>query len=159
MTSSLSMTSAAISRAPSRSGRRAKPGGVIVWIRLRLRFLWRRAGKVDGIAYAPLNKTSLHLGGMKSNGELPWFAEQLGHTGPSCEFNVLDDLWTSRVTSHLAIRDVSSQTYPGSDPRDHRFDPPRLAADRLWRSRGSRSADSIRTMGTMEAAAAKSWTS
>jgi 4-hydroxythreonine-4-phosphate dehydrogenase len=66
------------------------------------------AGKVDGIAYAPLNKTSLHLAGMKHNGELPWFAKQLGHTDPYCEFNVLGDIWTSRVTSHVAIQKVSS---------------------------------------------------
>jgi 4-hydroxythreonine-4-phosphate dehydrogenase len=68
-----------------------------------------RAGKVDGIAYAPLNKTSLHLAGMtQGGGELSWFAEQLGYTGPYTEFNVLGDLWTSRVTSHVAIQKVSS---------------------------------------------------
>ncbi len=67
------------------------------------------AGKVDGIVYAPLNKTSLHLAGMtEGGGELSWFVGQLGHTGPYCEFNVLGDLWTSRVTSHVAIQKVSS---------------------------------------------------
>ena len=67
------------------------------------------AGKVDGIVFAPLNKTSLHLAGMKEGGgELSWFVGQLGHTGPYCEFNVLGDLWTSRVTSHVAIRKVAS---------------------------------------------------
>ena len=66
-------------------------------------------GKVDGIVYAPLNKTSLHSAGMtEGGGELPWFAGQLGYTGPYCEFNVLGDLWTSRVTSHVAIQKVSS---------------------------------------------------
>ena len=67
------------------------------------------AGKVDGIVYAPLNKTSLHSAGMtEGGGELSWFAGQLGYTGPYCEFNVLGDLWTSRVTSHVAIQKVSS---------------------------------------------------
>jgi 4-hydroxythreonine-4-phosphate dehydrogenase len=67
------------------------------------------AGKVDGIVYAPLNKTSLHMAGMQEGGgELSWFAGQLGHTGPYCEFNVLGDLWTSRVTSHVAIQKVAS---------------------------------------------------
>jgi len=90
-------------------GQASEAGGRYCLETLKVAIALARAGKVDGIAYAPLNKTSLHLGGMKSNGELPWFAEQLGHTGPFCEFNVLDDLWTSRVTSHVAIRDVSSR--------------------------------------------------
>lgn len=43
---------------------------------------------------------------MGHNDELHWFAEHLGYQGPFCEFNVLDDLWTSRVTSHVALKDV-----------------------------------------------------
>ncbi len=90
-------------------GQPSEAGGRYCLDTLRVAISQAQAGKVDGIVYAPLNKTSLHLAGMKSKGELPWFAEQLGHSGPFCEFNVLDDLWTSRVTSHVAIRDVSSR--------------------------------------------------
>jgi 4-hydroxythreonine-4-phosphate dehydrogenase len=36
-----------------------------------------------------------------------WFAEALGWTGPCVEFNVLEDLWTSRITSHVPLKDVS----------------------------------------------------
>jgi 4-hydroxythreonine-4-phosphate dehydrogenase len=39
--------------------------------------------------------------------ELHWFAEVLGHDGPTSEFNVCDGLWTCRVTSHVASRDVA----------------------------------------------------
>jgi 4-hydroxythreonine-4-phosphate dehydrogenase len=65
------------------------------------------AGKTDAILFAPLNKTSLHLGGMTCSDELHWFAEQIGYTGSVCEINVMDDIWTSRVTSHMALKDVS----------------------------------------------------
>ncbi|WAG77287.1 4-hydroxythreonine-4-phosphate dehydrogenase PdxA [Metapseudomonas furukawaii] len=60
----------------------------------------------DAILFGPLNKTSLHMAGMAHSDELHWFAEYLGFDGPFCEFNVLDDLWTSRVTSHVALADV-----------------------------------------------------
>jgi 4-hydroxythreonine-4-phosphate dehydrogenase len=66
-------------------------------------------GHADAMLFAPLNKHSLHLAGMHTNDELHWFAEQLGYTGPVSEFNVLDGLWTSRVTSHIALRDVAAQ--------------------------------------------------
>ncbi|CAD5110022.1 4-hydroxythreonine-4-phosphate dehydrogenase PdxA [Zestomonas carbonaria] len=65
-----------------------------------------RTGRTDAILFGPLNKTSLHMAGMAHSDELHWFAEYLDFNGPFCEFNVLDDLWTSRVTSHVALADV-----------------------------------------------------
>ena len=66
-------------------------------------------GVADAMLFAPLNKHSLHLAGMKTSDELHWFAEQLNFDGPVGEFNVLDGLWTSRVTSHIALREVAEQ--------------------------------------------------
>jgi 4-hydroxythreonine-4-phosphate dehydrogenase len=66
-------------------------------------------GVVDAIVFAPLNKHALHLAGMETADELHWFASRLGYEGPVCEFNVLDGLWTSRVTSHIAHKDVAAQ--------------------------------------------------
>jgi 4-hydroxythreonine-4-phosphate dehydrogenase len=65
-------------------------------------------GATDAILFGPLNKASLHMAGMAHSDELHWFAEHLGYTGPFCEFNVMDDLWTSRVTSHVALKEVSA---------------------------------------------------
>jgi 4-hydroxy-L-threonine phosphate dehydrogenase PdxA len=39
--------------------------------------------------------------------ELHWFAEVLDFKGTCVELNVLEGLWTSRVTSHVALADVS----------------------------------------------------
>jgi 4-hydroxythreonine-4-phosphate dehydrogenase len=66
-------------------------------------------GLVDAILFAPLNKHSLHMAGMKTADEMHWFVDQIGFTGPVCEFNVLDGLWTSRVTSHIAHKEVAAQ--------------------------------------------------
>ncbi|WP_354685250.1 4-hydroxythreonine-4-phosphate dehydrogenase PdxA [Cupriavidus necator] len=73
-----------------------------------------QAGQADAILFGPLNKSSLHAAGMAHSDELHWFAEQLGYHGDFCEFNVLDGLWTSRVTSHVALKDVPAMiTQPG----------------------------------------------
>jgi 4-hydroxythreonine-4-phosphate dehydrogenase len=69
-------------------------------------------GDADAIFFAPLNKGAMHAAGMATSDELHWFAGQLGFDGPVCEFNVLDGLWTSRVTSHLALREVADRITP-----------------------------------------------
>lgn len=62
---------------------------------------------VDAVCFAPLNKAALRAGGMHQEDELRWFADVLRHRGPCGEFNVLEKLWTSRVTSHVALKDVA----------------------------------------------------
>ena len=44
---------------------------------------------------------------MTEEDELRWFAQELDHRGACGEFNVLETLWTSRVTSHVALREVA----------------------------------------------------
>jgi len=67
-----------------------------------------RSGKADALCFAPLNKGALRAGGMGHPDEMHWFAEVLAWTGPCVEFNVLEDLWTSRITSHVPLKDVPS---------------------------------------------------
>ncbi len=65
-------------------------------------------GKSDAIYFAPLNKEAMHLAGMTESDELSWCAKRIGFDGYFCELNVLEELWTARVTSHIALKDVSS---------------------------------------------------
>ena len=67
------------------------------------------AGRVDGITFAPLNKAALHAGGWKFNDEHQMFAHLTRHQGFFGEMNVLDDLWMSRVTSHVSLRTAIDQ--------------------------------------------------
>ncbi|MFC5522382.1 4-hydroxythreonine-4-phosphate dehydrogenase PdxA [Polaromonas jejuensis] len=67
-----------------------------------------KRGEVDAICFAPLNKQAMKLGGLKHEDELHHFAEYLGVTGYFCEFNTLGDLWTSRVSSHIPLKDAAS---------------------------------------------------
>ena len=67
-----------------------------------------RSGVADAICFAPLNKAALRAGGMDHPDELHWFTQLLGFRGTAVELNVLEGLWTSRVTSHVALSEVSS---------------------------------------------------
>jgi len=67
-----------------------------------------RRGEVDAICFAPLNKFAMKQGGLQHEDELHHFAQYLGVTGYFCEFNTLGDLWTSRVSSHIPLRDAAA---------------------------------------------------
>jgi 4-hydroxythreonine-4-phosphate dehydrogenase len=66
------------------------------------------AGLADAVCFAPLNKAALRAGGMDHPDELHFFCELLDFHGPCVEFNVLEGLWTSRVTSHVPLNAVSA---------------------------------------------------
>jgi 4-hydroxythreonine-4-phosphate dehydrogenase len=53
----------------------------------------------------------MHLGGLRFEDELRFLAHELAHDGPFGELNVLDkpdSLWTTRVTSHVPLKDVAA---------------------------------------------------
>jgi 4-hydroxythreonine-4-phosphate dehydrogenase len=66
-----------------------------------------QSGQADAFCFAPLNKAALRAGGMQHADELHYFCELLDFHGPCVEFNVLESLWTSRVTSHVPLKTVS----------------------------------------------------
>ncbi len=65
------------------------------------------SGAIDGFVFAPLNKQAMHLAGLGLEDEMEFLRSQLKFDGEVGLLNVLDKLWTSRVTSHVAIRDVA----------------------------------------------------
>ncbi|MFY0312859.1 4-hydroxythreonine-4-phosphate dehydrogenase PdxA [Leisingera sp. D0M16] len=64
-------------------------------------------GVIDAIVFAPFNKASMHMAGIGHSDELHYMAEKLGVSGYISELNTLDGMWTSRVTSHIALKDVA----------------------------------------------------
>jgi 4-hydroxy-L-threonine phosphate dehydrogenase PdxA len=70
------------------------------------------ANAVDAVCFAPLNKESLRAGGNPFEDELHWFAERLSLDGFVCEINVLEEVWTSRVSSHIPMREAHSYITP-----------------------------------------------
>jgi 4-hydroxythreonine-4-phosphate dehydrogenase len=68
---------------------------------------WIAAGLVDGVVYAPLNKQAMAMAGHRAGDELEFLTARLAPAAPVGEINVLGDLWTSRVTSHVPLREVA----------------------------------------------------
>lgn len=68
-----------------------------------------KEGKIDGFCFAPLNKASLKMGGFHFESEHMLFAHEFNWTEPFGEVNVLGDLWTSRVTSHIPITEIGNK--------------------------------------------------
>ena len=67
------------------------------------------AGQIDAIVYAPLNKHAMSLAGFAEIDEMHYLAQLFGCNHFCTELNVLDDLWTARVTSHVPLRDVADK--------------------------------------------------
>ena len=67
-----------------------------------------RSNKIHAINFGPYNKTSMKLAGSKYEDELHLMADKLEVKDYFCEFNVVDNFWTARVTSHMPLKDVPS---------------------------------------------------
>lgn len=63
-------------------------------------------GHADALLYAPLNKASLRAAGLRHLDEAHLFAELLSYEGFFGEVSILGHLCTTRVTSHIGLRDV-----------------------------------------------------
>ncbi|KAK9357754.1 4-hydroxythreonine-4-phosphate dehydrogenase PdxA [Lipomyces starkeyi] len=86
----------------------SKEAGRYALHQLRRALDMAKRGEIDGIVFMPLNKTSLNLAGMHEEDELHWFANYLKYDEFTTEINAIDGLWTARVTSHVALKDVAS---------------------------------------------------
>ncbi|NKB58841.1 MAG: 4-hydroxythreonine-4-phosphate dehydrogenase PdxA [Alphaproteobacteria bacterium] len=84
------------------------------------------AGHADAILFGPFNKAAMHLAGLNAEDEHRYIARYLGFTGYHSEVNMLDELITTRVTSHIALKDVVANI-----DQDAVIDAVRLAADTL----------------------------
>ncbi len=78
---------------------------------LRVAVDMARAKQVDGIVFGPLNKEALSKGGNPHKDELHLLAEWLGDKDVS-EINAAAGLVTTRVTSHIPIKDVAANIRP-----------------------------------------------
>ena len=64
--------------------------------------------KIEGFCFAPLNKAGMKEAGCPFESEHHLLAHEFNHTAPFGEINVCADLWTTRTTSHIPIKEVSS---------------------------------------------------
>lgn len=69
-------------------------------------------GQWHGFTYAPMHKASLQLGGSTHTDDMGLLSALFGSAIPGSEINVLDELCTARVTSHIPLAEVSRQITP-----------------------------------------------
>jgi 4-hydroxythreonine-4-phosphate dehydrogenase len=84
-----------------------REGGQWAMANLRRALELAKDGVVDSVLFAPLNKTSLHLAGMTEQDEMCWFETILDDGTQATELNILPELITGRVTSHVSLAEVS----------------------------------------------------
>ena len=84
----------------------SKESGKSVLEALDLALNLAKQDKIQAINFGPFNKTSMIMGGNKYSDELHLMAEKLDVKNFFCEFNVVDNFWTARVTSHIPISEV-----------------------------------------------------
>jgi 4-hydroxythreonine-4-phosphate dehydrogenase len=89
-------------------GNATRAGGHAAFAALTAAAQAARAGEIDGIVFAPLNKHALRLAGLAEEDELRYLQTFFGVDGFVSEFNITGDLWTSRVTSHIPLKDVAA---------------------------------------------------
>jgi 4-hydroxythreonine-4-phosphate dehydrogenase len=95
----------------------SKTGGDFALANYRHALTLARNGQADAVCFTPFNKQAMRLASDEYDDEIAFSAEVVGLTTPASEFNVLDKLWNARVTSHIALKDVSSRL---STERIHR---------------------------------------
>jgi 4-hydroxythreonine-4-phosphate dehydrogenase len=93
-----------IDPAPLGRGELSAESGRLTGATLKTMTDWARAGALDAVCFAPLNKAALNRGGWKYNDEHELFAAWNEHSGYYGEVNVISAFSTFRVTSHVALR-------------------------------------------------------
>ncbi|WP_293008261.1 MULTISPECIES: 4-hydroxythreonine-4-phosphate dehydrogenase PdxA [unclassified Oscillibacter] len=66
-----------------------------------------KAGKIEGFVFGPFHKGAMKMAGMHVESEHTYLADKFGVTSPFGEINMMDDLMTVRVTSHIPLKEVS----------------------------------------------------
>ncbi|MFD1881096.1 4-hydroxythreonine-4-phosphate dehydrogenase PdxA [Paracoccus pacificus] len=68
-----------------------------------------QAGLADAAMFTPFNKHAMRLARPDYVDEIGFIDATLGAARSGREFNVLDEVWNARVTSHIPLREVSDR--------------------------------------------------
>ena len=89
-------------------GTASKAGGAFALKNFRTAIELAAAGRAGAVCFTPFNKAAMRMAHPAYDDEIGYGAEVLGTTGPASEFNILDNLWNARVTSHVPLSAVAS---------------------------------------------------
>ncbi|MCK0167059.1 4-hydroxythreonine-4-phosphate dehydrogenase PdxA [Jannaschia sp. S6380] len=90
----------------------------------RAALLTAKAGLADAVAFTPFNKAAMRMAKSDYVDEIGFVDAVLDAPRSGREFNVLDEVWNARVTSHIPLREVA-----GTLSADRIFDSLKLTVE------------------------------
>ena len=87
----------------------AAEGGCFALANYRHALTLAHAAQADAVCFTPFNKQAMRLAHPPYDDEISFTAQMIGCDGPASEFNILDELWNARVTSHIPLSQVASR--------------------------------------------------
>ena len=88
-------------------GQVSQRGGAFAIENFRTALRYAAEGKAAAVFFTPFNKKAMRLAHASYDDEITFVRETLDHVGAASEFNVLDNLWNARVTSHIPLSKVA----------------------------------------------------
>lgn len=89
-------------------GEATPEGGAFALENFRRALVMANEGIADAVCFTPFNKKAMRYVYPNYDDEIRFAADVTGFTGAAREFNVLDNLWNCRVTSHIPLAEVAS---------------------------------------------------
>ena len=87
-------------------GEASRAGGEVALANFRAALRLAAAGKLDAVCFTPFNKYAMRLGEPEYVDEIGFIQRATGIDTEGSEFNVLDEVWNARVTSHVPFGQV-----------------------------------------------------
>jgi 4-hydroxy-L-threonine phosphate dehydrogenase PdxA len=97
-----------LSPAAVKRGEATAEGGAFALENFRRALLMAHQGQADAVCFTPFNKKAMRYVYPGYDDEIRFVSEVIGFNGHAREFNVLDQLWNARVTSHIPLSEVAS---------------------------------------------------
>ena len=89
-------------------GEATPEGGAFALENFRQALLMANEGRADAVCFTPFNKKDMRYVYPGYDEEIRFAADVTGFKGAAREFNVLDNLWNCRVTSHIPLSEVAA---------------------------------------------------
>ncbi|REC93835.1 4-hydroxythreonine-4-phosphate dehydrogenase PdxA [Kushneria indalinina] len=71
-------------------------------------------GHVEAVCFTPFNKQAMRYANPDYDDEIRFVARAIGFEGKAREFNILDNIWNARVTSHIPLAKVAESLSSGA---------------------------------------------
>ena len=88
-------------------GESSQASGDFALVNFRIALKMAALGVADAVAFTPFNKHSMRLAEEDYVDEIGFIRRTIGAAKDGSEFNILDEVWNARVTSHIPLSEVA----------------------------------------------------